>query len=138
MRSCNVIRIAWALGLLATPLVQAAPVSVCTQQEIDGLNSYYLRAFQMALNAQALDVDTVIAFTAEGEDLTQRLSPDCRSGLQRVGNAVQERAQASGRPMRLVRLALRRRVGHVHCSELGQLRTERLHFPAVVRITGWP
>ncbi len=101
MRSCNVIRIAWALGLLATSLVQAAPVPVCTQQEIDSLNSYYLRAFQMALNAQALDVDTVIAFTAEGEDLMQRLSADCRSGLQRVGNAVQERAQATGRPIRL-------------------------------------
>ena len=101
MRTCNVIRIALSLGLLATPLVQAAPVAACTQQEVDTLNAYYLRGFQLGLGAQTLDVDTVMAFAADGEDIMRQLSPACRSAFERVGNAVQERAQAAGRPLRL-------------------------------------
>ena len=102
MRTCNVFRIALSLGLLATPLlVQAAPVAACTQQEVDALNAYYLRGYQLSLGGQTLDIDTVMAFAAEGEDVMRRLSPACRSALERVGNAVQERAQATGRPVRM-------------------------------------
>jgi hypothetical protein len=101
MRTRPLIRTTLALALLAAPLLQAAPAGVCTQQEVDTLNAYYMRAFQLGLNAAALDVDTVIAFAAEGDEVMRQLSPDCQLALQRVGNAVQERAQATGRPARL-------------------------------------
>jgi hypothetical protein len=100
MRTC-VIWTTLALGLLATPALRAAPVGVCTQQELDTLNAYYMRAFRLGMNADAADVDAVIALAAEGEQIMQQLSPDCQSALQRVGNAVQERAQTTGRPTRL-------------------------------------
>ncbi len=101
MRTCNVLRLALSLGLLAAPMVEAAPVAACTQQEVDALNGYYLRGYQLSLSGQTVDVDTVMAFAAEGEDVMRRLSPACRAALERVGNAVQERAQATGRPVRL-------------------------------------
>jgi hypothetical protein len=101
MHTCKVFRIALSLGLLAAPMVQAAPIAACTQQEVDALNAYYLRGYQLSLSGRNLDVDTVMAFAAEGEDVLRQLSPGCRSGLERVGNALQERAQATGRPVRL-------------------------------------
>lgn len=101
MRTCNMLRAALMAWLLATPLAYAAPVSVCTPQELDTLNAYYLRGFQLSLSAQTLDVDTVMAFSTEGEDIMRRLSADCRLALERVGDAVLERSRATGRPVRL-------------------------------------
>jgi hypothetical protein len=74
---------------------------MCTQAELDALNAYYMRAFQLGLNAQRLDVDTVMAFAAEGDEVMRRLSPGCRSALERVGDALQEHAQAARRPVQL-------------------------------------
>ena len=91
-----------ALALvLVSGSAQADPESVCTQPELDSLNGYFLRGYQLGMSGQTLEVDTVMAFAAEGEDVMRRLSPGCRAALERVAAAAQERAQASGRPLRL-------------------------------------
>ena len=98
---CLLTRTLLALALAAGSSAQAEPESVCTQPELDSLNGYFTRAYQLGLNAQQLDVDTVMAFAAEGEDIMRRLSPACRSAMERVAAAAQERAQPTGRPLRV-------------------------------------